>query len=224
MELENVKPTEVVFLKKLFASAFSVVFLVNVRDQQCIMKVHHGRGPRRYYEPANRELDLHVLESTAYNRLKEQGLCDSGVVPNFLGSIRKFDPSPCQPHLKMFLDDEYLPSAIFLEYIAGLEMIGLHNYTQQRMDNIITGIRQIHKALVRHRDPKPRNMMVVTDSPDRIVWIDFDRAETYNEEQITTEQRKLLEEEEEIVDGLKVCLASDYEKGKLEDAYLFYCT
>jgi predicted Ser/Thr protein kinase len=108
----------------------------------------------------------------------------------------------------MFLDDEYLLSAIFLEYITGLEMISLHNYTQQRMDNILEGIRQIHKALVRHRDPKPRNIMVVTDTPERVIWIDFDRAETYDEDRITNEQKELLEEEEEIVAGFKSCLVS----------------
>ncbi|KAJ5958153.1 uncharacterized protein N7479_005303 [Penicillium vulpinum] len=52
------------------------------------MKAHHGRGPRRYYEPEDRELDIHVLETTAYTRLKEQGLCDRGIAPDFLGSIR----------------------------------------------------------------------------------------------------------------------------------------
>ncbi|KAH8435124.1 uncharacterized protein LDX57_012753 [Aspergillus melleus] len=243
-ELDDIELTEILFLKKLFSSAFSVIFLVNVRNQQCIMKVHHGRGPRRYYEPENRELDIHVLESTAYTRLKERGLCDRGIVPNYLGAVRKFDPSLCQPHLKDFLNDEYLPSAIFLEYIVGLEMISLDIYTQERMDNFVAGIRQIHKAFVRHRDPKPRNMMVVKDTPDRVVWLDFDRAETYDEEGITSEQARLIEEEQEIVTGFKICLVSaptteksiaasypkshqqesDYAKGKLDEAYNFYCT
>lgn len=122
--------------------------------------------------------------------------------------MRKFDPSLCQPHLKMFLDDEYLPSALFLEYIPNLEMIQLHNYTRQRMENILSGIREIHGALVRHRDLKPRNMMVVKNHPERVVWIDFDRAETYDEDKITCEQRCLLEEEEEVVLGFKECLVS----------------
>lgn len=140
--------------------------------------------------------------------MKDQGLCDRGIVPNYLGSVRKFDPSLCNPHLKMFLDDEYLPSAIFLEYIPGLEMISVHNYTQQRMNNFVEGIREIHKALVRHRDPKPRNMMVVTDTPERVVWLDFDRAETFDTSQITVEREDLLKEEEEIIRGFTECLVS----------------
>lgn len=39
MELENVTPSEIIFSKKLFASDFSVVFLVTVRNQECVMKV-----------------------------------------------------------------------------------------------------------------------------------------------------------------------------------------
>lgn len=156
-----------------------------------------------------------MLETTAYTRLKERGLCDRGIVPNFLGSMRKFDPSSCLPHLRMFLDDEYPPSALFLEYIAGLEMITLENYTPQRMDNIICGIQQIHKALVRHCDPKPRNMMVVTGTTERVVWIDFDRAETYDEHQITSEQEELLREEEESLVGIHTCLVRAHLPGDI---------
>lgn len=117
-------------------------------------------------------------------------------MPRFLGSMRKFDQSLCQPYLEMFLDDEYPPSAIFLEYIPNMEMITLNNYTQQRMDNLIAGIREIHKTLVLHGDLKPRNMMVVKDDPERVIWIDFDRAVTYEEASITDSEKSLLEDEE----------------------------
>lgn len=137
-----------------------------------------------------------MLESTAYTRLRDKGLCDRGIVPRFLGSMRKFDQSLCQPYLEMFLDDEYPPSAIFLEYIPNMEMITLNNYTQQRMDNLIAGIREIHKALVLHGDLKPRNMMVMKDDPERVIWIDFDRAVTYEEASITDSEKSLLEDEE----------------------------
>lgn len=38
-------------------------------------------------------------------------------------------------------------------------------------------IREIHKARVVHGDPYPRNMMVQPET-DRVLWIDFDRAQT----------------------------------------------
>ncbi|EEH46911.2 uncharacterized protein PADG_03009 [Paracoccidioides brasiliensis Pb18] len=57
MELNNIKPSEIVFNGKLFASDYSVIFLVMVHDQ------YHGRGPRRYYEPKDRELDISMCLS-----------------------------------------------------------------------------------------------------------------------------------------------------------------
>lgn len=123
----------------------------------------------------------------------------------------KFDPGKCMPWLKAFADDEYPPSAIFIEYIPNLEMIHLHNYTRERMDGLIGGIREIHNALIRHRDPKPRNMMIVRDDPDnRVVWLDFDRAETYEEGCVTERQKLLIEEEETIVTELKEVLVCIY--------------
>ena len=168
-------------------------------------------------------------------------MCARGLVPDFFGSMRKFDPTPCQPHLKMFLADEYPPSAIFLEYIPNLEMISLQTYTPQRMQNLISAIQEINRAFVLHNDPKPRNMMVVKDDPERVVWLDFDRAKTYDEQLVTDEERQSLEEEVEMVTDFQQCLVSlisphipfsvshcaqeaDYKIGKLEQAYIFYCT
>ncbi|KZF26557.1 hypothetical protein L228DRAFT_264938 [Xylona heveae TC161] len=220
MDLDNVQPHEIVFTDHLFNSEFSEIFIVVVRNQTCVMKVHHGRGPRQYYEPKDRELDIHVLEATAYRRLNEQGLCDRGIVPRFFGSMNKFDPKKLQPYLRHFLNDEYLPSALFLEYIPNIEILHLHNYTEKRMDNLVTGIREIHKALVRHGDVKPRNMMVVKDDPERVVWIDFNRAETYDRDKITDRQKGFLEEEEELVVETRPLLQADVKEGRLNEAYI----
>ncbi|KAL1961068.1 hypothetical protein VTO42DRAFT_4956 [Malbranchea cinnamomea] len=140
MELYGVRPAEVVFKKKLFAPEFAEIFLVVVRGQQCVMKGHYG----------------------------EPGICDQGIVPQFFGTMDKFDPKPCQPHLCTFVNDEYPPSAIFLEYIPNLEMLDLNNYTQAQMNKFLVGVHEIHKALVEHA----RNMLIVRDDPERVVWID----------------------------------------------------
>ncbi|KAL4778626.1 hypothetical protein BJX76DRAFT_342755 [Aspergillus varians] len=179
----------------------------------------------------DRELDIHVLETTAYRRMREKGLCDRGIVPHFLGSMRKFDPSSCKPYLRKFLEDEYPPSALFLEYIPNMETIHLGNFTPQRAEKLVQGIREIHKALVLHKDPKPRNMILATDPnegersmEERILWIDFDRAETYDEDKITDEEKGWIEEEEQIVCEFKQFMEADCKTGKIERAYLFYCT
>ncbi|EFW22734.1 conserved hypothetical protein [Coccidioides posadasii str. Silveira] len=88
----------------------------------------------------------------------------------------------------------------------------VNNYTQARMNKFLEGIREIHKALVEHGDPKPRNMLIVKDDPERVVWIDFNRANTYDEHRITDRERAFLDEEEETVEGLKMCLPT-FQKG-----------
>nr|KMM68935.1 hypothetical protein CPAG_05258 [Coccidioides posadasii RMSCC 3488] len=94
---------------------------------------------------------------------------EQGIVPRFFGTMDKFDPKPCQPYLRKFMDDKYPPSAIFLEYIPNLEMLDLNNYTQARMNQFLETIREIHKALVEHGDAKPRNLLIVRGDPERVV-------------------------------------------------------
>ncbi|KAJ9240620.1 hypothetical protein DTO271D3_6580 [Paecilomyces variotii] len=200
MELTDVKPSEITFKQHLFSSDFSVIFLVVIRNQTCVMKV------------------VNIMDVVHD--------CLMRIVPQFYGSMDKFDPRPCQPHLNMFVEDEYPPSAILLEYLPNVEMIHLHNYTTERADRFIEGIKEIHKALIFHGDTKPRNMLLVKDDPDpdRVIWIDFDRADTYHEDQITERQRSFLREEEGIVVSFKHHMDEDVKKGKLVKAYLFYCT
>ncbi|KAJ5712011.1 hypothetical protein N7488_006167 [Penicillium malachiteum] len=166
--------------------------------------------------------------------LDDFALASTSFADIFLVSIRNQKCIMKVPYLKHFMNDEHPPSAIFFEYITGMESLTLDNFTQQRMDNFIHGIRQIHKTLVIHNDTKPRNMMVIknTSSPgssipdsDRVLWLDFDRAQTYNEGEITDQQMKWIEEEEQIVLQLASALRSTGKREReLKDAYLFYCT
>lgn len=41
-------------------------------------------------------------------------------------------------------------------------------------------MKQIHKALVHHRDIYPKNILVVPEQADRVVWVDFDVATTFS--------------------------------------------
>lgn len=85
-----------------------------------------------------------------------------------------------QPYLDMFDSEPCAPNAIMLEYIPDAEMISEENITTQRIQNFLYGIKEIHKSLVRHDDVAPRNMLVVNGDPEKVVWIDFDRARTSN--------------------------------------------
>lgn len=75
---------------------------------------------------------MHVLEATAYRRLQEHGLSYRGFIPHIYGVVEEIDPNLCLPHLRHFLEDEYPPNAIPLEYIPHLEKISLENFTEKK--------------------------------------------------------------------------------------------
>lgn len=114
--------------------------------------------------------------------------------------IENINPVLCEPYLHAFVGDEYPATAILLEYIPNMVELHWTNYTEKRMRNFLNGLKKIHGALVEHSDVHPRNMMIVEGDPERAIWIDFDRAQTFagpltkqQKEWITFE--KLLAEE-----------------------------
>ncbi|KAI9824125.1 MAG: hypothetical protein M1819_001080 [Sarea resinae] len=186
------------------------------------MKVYHDSGPPPSFVRKDREYNIYVCEMKAYRRLKERGICEKGIVPQFYGSIEQIRPKLWQPNLDMFAEDKYLPSAILIEYIPDMRMLDLATYTPKRMEKFIDGLKAIHEALVLHQDAKPHNMMVVPGDPDRVLWIDFDRAETYDEDRITPEQREWIDHEARTVEELAVYLPLDCAEGRYNQTILWF--
>lgn len=77
----------------------------------------------------------------------QQGTCTP-----ILWHSENLDVQQFRPHLDMFLEDEYAPSGVFLEYIPNIQMILPHYYTRERVENFINGIQEIHKAMILHLD------------------------------------------------------------------------
>ncbi|EGC44296.1 conserved hypothetical protein [Histoplasma capsulatum var. duboisii H88] len=222
MEITGVEPHEVIFREVLKRSEFSVVFLVVIRDTTCVMKVYHDHGPlivtSRY-----RETNIHTCEVSAYRRLKEKGLCQQGLVPQFYGCIERLQPKLWQPNLSMFMNDELLPNAVLIEYIPEMQMLFLDNFTKERMAKFTEGIKLIHEARILHYDPKPRNMMVIPGNPDRMLWIDFDRAQTYDDKaDLTPWQQKMLKLEEQVVIEFGVAMEQDCAEGRINRSRVSY--
>jgi serine/threonine protein kinase len=107
----------------------------------------------------------------------------------------------------MFLNDEFLPNAILIEYIPKMQMIDLSTFSKDRLDKLVSILKEIHGAKILHRDPYPRNMMVVPGNPDRILWIDFDRAQIYSNP-LTPRQREWFDGEAELMKELAEGLVS----------------
>ncbi|RFU24013.1 hypothetical protein B7463_g12327, partial [Scytalidium lignicola] len=165
-----------------------------VGDSNKVQHHYFERSPRAMRD---REYDPYVCELKAYQRLKESGICDRGIVPQYYGTIKNIDWQLYQPHLDMFASDPYAPNAIILEYVQNAQMLNEDNYTTLRMENFLSGIKEIHKVSIEHSDPATRNMMVVDGDPERAVWIDFDRAQTF--ERLRQQDIKWIEFEFKLV-------------------------
>lgn len=158
---------------------------------------YHDRGPSEF-DPPDREVNLFISESTAYQRMKVEGLCDRGIIPDFYGIIRKIQPA-VWPTLNMFLHDKLPPNAIFIEYVPNAQSLDLSNYSEKRLAKLREILDDIHKAKVLHGDPMPRNMMVSLGEQERVLWIDFDSAQTFLDGNLSPKQESRIEEEIELM-------------------------
>lgn len=118
-------------------------------------------------------------ETNAYKSLHAFGVCDSGSVPKYYGSIDWLDPLCHQPWLNSFKHDEFYPSAILLEYLVDPEPLNCVNYSKERLAKAMKAFAQVHGALAVHNDIYPKNILIVSGSPERVVLMDFDIAKTF---------------------------------------------
>ncbi|KAI5295828.1 hypothetical protein KEM52_000091 [Ascosphaera acerosa] len=110
----------------------------------------------------------------------ESGLCAQGIVPQYYGKLDDIDPYS-RVELSAFTWDYINPSAIFMEYIPDMEPLNWFNSgNSHRMQNFVKGIEALHAAGVLHQDVRPQNMMTIKSQPDRALWMDFDRSQTYD--------------------------------------------
>ncbi|PYH70445.1 uncharacterized protein BO88DRAFT_424668 [Aspergillus vadensis CBS 113365] len=184
-------------VEQIKSSTSSCIFRTRWRNRDCILKVYHSVEASQTV-PIDREVDIHRCESQAHLRLKANGLCRKGPIPDFYGLITGISPEKWLSYLNEFLDDNLLPNAFLIEYIPTLRVNKLHKI-----------LAEIHQAGVYHADPYPRNMMVQEGS-DRVLWLNFDRAQPFSYDSITARQQHWLEGERRI-DGL----VPDIEEGKI---------
>lgn len=141
--------------------------------------------------------------------MKAHGLCDRGIVPQFYGTMEYLNPDLYIPYLDLFRNDPSFPDAILIEYISGGEQLSRTNYTSQRMNKFMEYLEEIHDALILHGDIYPRNMWIFPDSVHKVMWLDFNRAQTYKGDELSKDQREYL-----------VCEAN--ELTELKDAFVSY--
>ncbi|KAB8273199.1 hypothetical protein BDV30DRAFT_211032 [Aspergillus minisclerotigenes] len=165
--------------KELKSSEASSIFEVELRGHRYAMKVFHDNGDPGFTRKG-RDLNRFRCELNAYRNLHSFGVCEQGHVPYYHGYIDRLDPARFQPHINHFMNDSHAPNAILLEYLEDTEELNCVNYSDDRLQAAIVGLRGIHSALIHHRDVYPKNNLIVRGPPERVVWIDFDVAVTFD--------------------------------------------
>lgn len=126
------------------------------------------------------------------------------MVPDFYSVIERIDPISCQPFLKRFLKDKLLPNAVLIEYIPDLHEIDLSTFSDYCIATFRTILKNIHEVGIYHGDPYPRNMMVQKYTK-RVLWVDFDHAQTFPENEW---KWQWMNDEKEMVDEFLETLVS----------------
>ncbi|OJZ83785.1 hypothetical protein ASPFODRAFT_698164, partial [Aspergillus luchuensis CBS 106.47] len=108
-----------------------------------------------------------------------------------------------------------------MEYIPDVHPIDLSNYSAKRIRKPRQILFEMHRAGVYHGDPYPRNMMVQVKS-DRVLWMDFDRAETFMSESIKQSHLDWLECEQRMMDEFVDGLTADVKLRRIHETWICY--
>lgn len=152
--------------------------MVSLDGNSLTLQQYHDNGDPGITEKG-RDLNRFRCELNAYKNLASLGVCEKGLVPRCYGYIDQLDPKEYRPYFDHFLHDLYNPKAIIFEYLPNAESLNCVNYSKQRFQMVIDGLKEIHKAFIHHHDIYPRNMLLVPGSPERMLWVDFDVAITF---------------------------------------------
>ncbi|PWY91796.1 hypothetical protein BO94DRAFT_461492 [Aspergillus sclerotioniger CBS 115572] len=221
----QVSPSDIQVLQTLRRSEHSTVLKVAVRGETRLMKIYRDRLPSEHDSP-DREINPFTCESSAYHRLKEKGLCTTGVIPYFYGIITNIQPD-LWPELYIRSDDGRPLNAVVLEYIDNMHQMDLSTFSESRLTQLERILHEIHEAGVLHGDPDPRNMMVCAGRngrQDRVLWIDFDLAQLPPGGYLSLRQQMWLQEENDLMDYFVKSLPEDYREGRLNRTWNYYYT
>lgn len=103
-----------------------------------------------------RDLNRFRCGLNAYRNLHSLGVCEQGwfhIVTVI--SIDLIQPGS-NPIFIIFIKDSHSPRTILLEYLQDTEELNCVNYSDDRLQAAIVGLREIHSALIHHRDVYPK--------------------------------------------------------------------
>ncbi|KAL9102117.1 MAG: hypothetical protein Q9163_002701 [Psora crenata] len=114
------------------------------------------------------------------------------------------------------MHDARPPSGVLVAFLPNAQPLNCANYTEERMARALAGIRNIHTASVEHRDPSPKNVLIVEESiltEEMVVWVNFDSAIIHDPEKLSAEDRERMDLETDCFQRYGDMLKKDQEEG-----------
>ncbi|GAM89999.1 hypothetical protein ANO11243_080390 [Dothideomycetidae sp. 11243] len=217
---EGVK--DFIFEETINGNKSAHVFHVSIEGCPYFLKVYHRRRKRRY-DAQEFDVDCFSCESNAYHRLVAGGLCARGLVPQFFGATtdaRATLPSSAVEYLSAFEDDEDPPAAVLLEYIPDLQPMDLSTFTYDRKNRFLA-LQELHTLPVLHCDIASRHILV-QPSTNRVVFIDFDRAQTFPPAVMSQMFEEAFVEEKLLVTEFLDFMESDVSIGRIDKTHFWF--
>ncbi|KAJ5288868.1 hypothetical protein N7478_001898 [Penicillium angulare] len=149
--LAKLDSTLIQFKTEIARTPASTIFEVEYYKERYALKVFHDNGDPGF-TTRGRDKNRFRNEINAYTSLHASGVCDTGLVPKYYGSIDRLDPSRHRLWLNSFLNDKFHPSAILMEYLANSEALNCVDYSKERLAKAMEALPRVLGALVVHND------------------------------------------------------------------------
>ncbi|RAL01436.1 uncharacterized protein BO80DRAFT_454817 [Aspergillus ibericus CBS 121593] len=210
----RVDPDILKFCASLQHSEASSIYKVMLNNNHYCLKVYHENGDPGHAQDG-RDLNRFRCELNAYRNLQAGGVCQKGVVPRYFGYIDQLDPASYRPYLDNFMNDKNKPRGILLELLPNTDSLNCVNYSKDRFEIAMQGLKEIHQVKVLHNDPYPKNILIAHGDPERIVWADFDISTSYSDSQLQDGRVQTWFEEEFMwAESFGTLLRKDQERGE----------
>ncbi|KAL4794366.1 hypothetical protein BDV19DRAFT_390205 [Aspergillus venezuelensis] len=175
-------PSLLTITRGIHRTSATRIYLATYSGQERLLKIYHDNGDEGYTSKGW-DLNRFRCETTAYEKLSAANFHEGGFFPRYYGFIDRLDPA--LPQFQPFL-------------LEGAEKLNCVNNTEALLSTAVERLEHIHRAGVYHQDIYPRNILLVQGDPgrgtgDRLVWVDFDVATTYDEEDPGPKKREYPE-------------------------------
>ena len=121
------------------------------------------------YNSCEQDLCYYHCEMKAYKNLQKYDVCETDHISHFYESFEELDSAYFFSHLNLFKLDKLYLNIILMKYLSNTLQLNCQNYSKKQMQKTIISIKAIYQAYMKHCDLYFKNILIVSDSSERVV-------------------------------------------------------